>query len=186
MDENRRSLRSKIWILGDKTLMDRLQQAIDFATKAHGDQKRKYTNEPYITHPIAVMQMIQQVSHTEEMLMAAVLHDVVEDTPVELAEIDEKFGSTVAGYVKGLTDISIPTDGNRATRKEIDRKHIADQKAEVHTIKLADLIHNTESIEKHDPNFYKVYRQEKIKLLEVLTKGDKELLKRAQQQVGGW
>tara|TARA_X000000950_G_C13887606_1_gene649515 strand:- start:1107 stop:1622 length:516 start_codon:yes stop_codon:yes gene_type:complete len=164
---------------------DLLAKAIKFAVEAHGEQKRKYTNEPYVTHPLAVMKIVQEVPHTTEMLAAAVLHDVVEDTPVELSEIKHEFGPTVASYVEGLTDISRPEDGNRAFRKSIDRDHTAEQSSEVHTIKLADLIHNTISIEEHDPYFYKVYKQEKIELLEVLTKGDRTLMWRAQQQIGG-
>jgi len=163
---------------------DLLAKAITFAVKSHGEQKRKYTGEPYATHPLAVMRMVQEVPHTTEMLVAAVLHDVVEDTPVELVEIEDKFGPVVATYVEGLTDISRPEDGNRATRKAMDREHTAKQPAEVQTIKLADLIHNTASIEQHDPSFYKVYKQEKIELLKLLTKGDKTLMWRAQQQIG--
>ena len=162
-----------------------LAKAIQFAVTAHGEQKRKYTGEPYVTHPLAVMRMVQEVPHTTEMLVAAVLHDVVEDTPVELAEIKQEFGPVVATYVDGLTDISRPEDGNRDTRKSLDRAHTAEQPAEVQTIKLADLIHNTASIEQHDPSFYKVYKQEKIELLKVLTKGDLTLMWRAQQQIGG-
>lgn len=162
-----------------------LAKAIQFAVTAHGEQKRKYTDEPYVTHPLAVMRMVQEVPHTTEMLVAAVLHDVVEDTPVELAEIKQEFGPVVATYVDGLTDVSKPEDGNRATRKSLDRAHTAEQPAEVQTIKLADLIHNTASIEQHDPSFYKVYKQEKIELLKVLTKGDLTLMWRAQQQIGG-
>jgi (p)ppGpp synthase/HD superfamily hydrolase len=168
-----------------QTEADLLAKAIQFAVTAHGEQKRKYTNEPYVTHPLAVMRIVQGVPHTTEMLVAAVLHDVVEDTHVELVEIKEEFGPVVATYVDGLTDISRPEDGNRATRKTIDRNHTAEQPAEVQTIKLADLIHNTASIEEHDPNFYKVYKQEKIKLLKILTKGDRTLMFRAQQQIGG-
>jgi (p)ppGpp synthase/HD superfamily hydrolase len=162
-----------------------LAKAIQFAVTAHGEQKRKYTGEPYVTHPLAVMRMVQEVPHTTEMLVAAVLHDVVEDTHVELAEIKQEFGPVVATYVDGLTDISRPEDGNRATRKSLDKAHTAEQPAEVQTIKLADLIHNTASIEQHDPSFYKVYKQEKIELLKVLTKGDLTLMFRAQQQIGG-
>lgn len=168
-----------------QTEADLLAKAIQFAVTAHGEQKRKYTGEPYVTHPLAVMRIVQGVPHTTEMLVAAVLHDVVEDTPVELVEIKEEFGPVVATYVDGLTDISRPEDGNRATRKALDRAHTADQPAEVQTIKLADLIHNTASIAEFDPSFYKVYKQEKIKLLKILTKGDRTLMFRAQQQIGG-
>ena len=164
---------------------DLLAKAIRFAVTAHGEQKRKYTCEPYVTHPLAVMKIVQEVPHTTEMLVAAVLHDVVEDTPVELAEIKQEFGPVVATYVDGLTDVSKPEDGNRAFRKALDRNHAAAQSAEVQTIKLADLIHNTASIEEHDPGFYKVYKEEKKLLLKQLTKGDVTLMWRAQQQIGG-
>jgi len=165
--------------------MSKLQEAIDFATKAHGKQKRKYTGEPYISHPIAVMEMVKEVPHTPEMLIAAVLHDTVEDTDVTLKDIKDRFGTKVAELVDGLTDVSRPEDGNRATRKALDRVHLSKQGPEVQTIKLADLIHNTTSIEFFDPHFYKVYKEEKIRILELLKDGDKSLMHRAQQQVGG-
>ena len=164
---------------------EKLQEAIEFATEAHGDQKRKYTGEPYITHPIAVMEIVREVPHTEEMLIAAVLHDTVEDTPVTIEDIKTKFGTKVAELVNGLTDVSRPEDGNRKTRKAMDRAHLAKQNAEVQTIKLADLIHNTMSIGLYDPHFYKVYKEEKIKILDVLKLGNQTLMHRAQQQVGG-
>ena len=164
---------------------EKLQEAIKFATEAHGDQKRKYTGEPYITHPIAVMEIVREVPHTEEMLMAAVLHDTVEDTPVTIEDIKTKFGTKVAELVNGLTDVSRPEDGNRKTRKAMDRAHLAKQNAEVQTIKLADLIHNTMSIGLYDPHFYKVYKEEKIKILDVMKMGNQTLMHRAQQQVGG-
>ena len=162
-----------------------LDRVLEFATAAHGDQKRKYTEDPYINHPIAVAEIVKTVPHTQEMVAAALLHDVVEDTHVTLDQIRDAFGDEVAELVSWLTDVSRPEDGNRRTRKELDRLHTANAPADAQTIKLADLIHNTASIEKHDPGFYKVYRQEKIELLKVLTKGNKDLLLRAQQQVGG-
>ena len=164
---------------------EKLQEAIEFATEAHGDQKRKYTGEPYITHPIAVMEIVREVPHTDEMLVAAVLHDTVEDTPVTLEEIKTKFGTKVAELVDGLTDVSRPEHGNRKTRKALDRAHLAKQNAEVQTIKLADLIHNTMSIGLYDPHFYKVYKEEKIRILDVLKLGNQTLMHRAQLQVGG-
>lgn len=67
-----------------------------------------------------------------------------------------------------LTDVSRPEDGNRAARKKLDREHLAKATPEVKTIKLADLIHNTESIVAHDPKFAEVYLEEKRALLSVL------------------
>ena len=162
-----------------------LNEVLEFATAAHGDQKRKYTGDPYINHPIAVAEIVETVPHTQEMIAAALLHDVVEDTHVTIDQIADKFGDKVAELVGWLTDISRPEDGNRRTRKALDRAHSANAPAEAQTIKLADLIHNSISIAEHDPNFWKVYREEKVELLKVLTKGDKSLMYRAQQQVGG-
>jgi len=166
--------------------MTKLDKAIKFATKAHGSQKRKYTGEPYVTHPIAVMEIVKTVPHTDDMLVAAVLHDTVEDTPVTLSDIKEQFGDNVARLVDGLTDVSQPQDGNRKIRKAMDRAHTAQQPADVQTIKLADLIHNTKSISVYDPHFYKVYREEKIRILDILKEGDRSLMHIAQQQVGGF
>ena len=162
-----------------------LDKVLKFAQAAHGDQKRRYTNDPYINHPIAVAEIVKTVPHTPEMIAAALLHDVVEDTDVTIDQIEEKFGDEVAELVGWLTDTSRPEDGNRKTRKALDRSHSADAPAAAQTIKLADLIHNSISIAEHDPNFWKVYREEKVELLKVLTKGDKTLMYRAQQQVGG-
>ena len=167
---------------GEEVMLDKV---LEFATAAHGDQKRKYTGDPYINHPIAVAEIVKTVPHTDEMIAAALLHDVVEDTHVTIDQIANKFGDKVAELVGWLTDISRPEDGNRAFRKSIDRDHSADAPAEAQTIKLADLIHNSISIAEHDPNFWKVYKEEKIELLKVLTKGDKSLMVRAQQQIGG-
>lgn len=156
-----------------------------FADKAHAavEQKRKYTGEDYIVHPREVAEIVATVPHTLEMLMAALLHDTVEDTNVTIEEVRAEFGDEVADLVAGLTDVSKPTDGNRAVRKALDRQHTADAPADVQTIKLADLISNSRSILEHDATFAKVYLAEKDLLLEVLTKGDKTLHAIATQMV---
>lgn len=155
-----------------KQIVDR---ALKFATLAHGDQKRKYTGEPYIVHPIEVMEIVKSVPHDNAMLAAALLHDVVEDTDVTIEEIESSFGSDVASLVSDLTDVSKPEDGNRKFRKAMDREHSAASSARAQTVKLADLISNSRDIIKNDPHFAKVYLREKEQLLQVLTSGDKSL-----------
>ena len=152
-----------------------VKRAIEFATLAHQGQTRKYTNENYIVHPLEVAELVATVPHTEDMLVAAILHDTVEDTPVTIEEIHRIFGFRVALLVENLTDVSMPSDGNRATRKAKDLKHTATSSPYAKTIKLADLISNTKAIAKNDPAFAKVYLQEKELLLAVLTEGDKYL-----------
>lgn len=156
-----------------------------FAEAAHGaiGQRRRYTNEPYVVHPIAVAEIVRGVPHTGEMIAAALLHDVVEDTPVTLEEVEAEFGVAVASLVEQLTDVSRPGDGNRARRKAIDRAHAGAGTPAAKTIKLADLIDNTESIFHYDPNFARVYLREKALLLEVLTEGDATLLALARAQL---
>ncbi|MCP3683556.1 MAG: HD domain-containing protein [bacterium] len=150
----------------------KIGKALEFARVAHIDQVRKYTNEPYISHPMAVAGLVAGVGGTESMVIAAILHDVVEDTHVEIDTIEKEFGLRVARYVSGLTDISKPEDGNRRIRKAVDRKHIARACIEVKTIKLADLIDNSKTIVTFDPKFAKVYMEEKRLLLEVLHEGN--------------
>lgn len=162
----------------DKELVSR---AREFATKAHADidQRRKYTDEPYIVHPAEVARIVSSVPHTPEMLAAAWLHDVVEDTPVTLEEIQQEFGKDVASLVEELTDVSRPEDGSRTKRKTKDRKHTAQASAEAQTVKLADLLSNTKDIVKFDKTFARTYLKEKLLLLEVMTKGDRRLHKLA-------
>jgi (p)ppGpp synthase/HD superfamily hydrolase len=160
-----------------------LDKAVQFATKAHGSQVRKYHGTPYISHPLAVAEIVKSVPHTEEMLMAAVLHDVVEDTPVTIEEIKQEFGDTVAEIVYFLTDISKPEDGNRAHRKQLDAEHNAKGPAEAQTVKVADLIHNSSDIAAHDPRFWRTYKMEKLNTLNMLDKADETLKARAFAQI---
>ena len=159
--------------------MSDLMRAQAFCIAAHCavGQKRKYTGEDYYLHPIEVAELIQEhaTTFTEEMIIAAHLHDVVEDTQVELSIIARQFGSVVASYVEQLTDVSRTEDGNRAARKAIDLAHTAMATPHAQTIKLADLISNTRSIVERDPVFAVTYLAEKRKLLEVLKDGDPNL-----------
>lgn len=158
--------------------MDIVAKARIFATAAHAavKQVRKYTGEPYIRHPAELVELLQAHSIDQpEMLAAAWLHDVVEDTGVDSALIYKEFGWCVGILVEGLTDVSKPEDGIRAARKAIDREHTGKQSPACKTIKLADLICNTRSIVEYDPAFAKVYLAEKRALLEVLREGDSRL-----------
>lgn len=163
--------------------MDIVEKALLFATEAHKGQVRKYTGEAYINHPIEVMNIVKTVPHTQAMLCAALLHDVVEDCGVVLETLNGYFGPHITWMVNDLSDFSKPSDGNRAVRKAIDRKWIAAARPESKTIKLADLISNSKSICEHDKEFAKVYIKEKELLLEVLKEGDAILYAQAQEFV---
>lgn len=163
--------------------IEMVEKARRFAMVAHGsiNQRRKYTDDPYIVHPASVVKLVRTVPHTVEILCAAWLHDVVEDTPVTLGEIEAEFGHEVAALVEQLTDVSKPTDGNRKVRKGIDRAHTAIASADAKTIKLADLIDNSKNILAHDPTFARVYLAEKELLLQVLVEGDQTLWNQANE-----
>lgn len=167
--------------------MDVVRKAQVYAMAAHASVKqvRKYTGEPYIVHPAEVASIVASVpGSTPDMVAAAWLHDVVEDTGCTFTDVHMAFGIDIATMVNWLTDVSRPEDGNRATRKAIDREHTAQAPAEAQTIKLADLISNSRSIMQHDPEFARVYLEEKRLLLEVLTKGDPGLHAEASRYVG--
>ena len=86
-----------------------------------------------------------------------------------------RFGEDVATLVDWLTDVSRPSDGNRAARKAIDRARLACAPARAQTIKLADLIDNTASVVAHGKGFAPVYLREARELLGVLDRGDPSL-----------
>lgn len=152
-------------------------KAAEFARKAHESQKRKYTGEPYFNHCEEVATIVALAGGTVEQICAAYLHDTMEDCGVSVDTIEEEFGGYVARLVSDLTDVSKPEDGNRATRKAIDRAHTAKACPDAKTVKLADLISNTQSVMKHDLKFASVYIPEKVALLEYLKEGDPNLYK---------
>jgi (p)ppGpp synthase/HD superfamily hydrolase len=165
---------------------DVVARAKAFATAAHAGQVRKYSGEDYITHLAAVASIVEAVEHTPEMLAAAWLHDVVEETKTTVEDIRLLFGVAIANFVDQLTDVSRSFDGNRARRKALDRAHLANASQEAQTIKLADLIDNSRSIMANDPVFADVYMREKAELLEVMTGGNPQLRDRANLLIGSF
>lgn len=152
-----------------------IERAINFAADAHFRQTRKYNNEPYVNHSIRVMDLVKSVIKDENIICAAVLHDVLEDTQVSLARIKQSFNASVADIVLEVTNISHPSDGNRATRKAIDRIHLSKSSYGGASIKLADIIDNCGDLNKHDPKFAQIYLKEKRELLNFLKHGDHKL-----------
>ena len=158
-------------------------EAAAFAASRHHGQVRKWTGEPYVTHTLEVAAIVAQVTDDVDMIVAAILHDVVEDTNTQIGEVWNRFGYEVADHVQWLTDVSKLSDGNRAIRKAMDREHIAKAPPRTKTIKLADLISNSRSILALDEGFARIYLPEKAALLEVLTEGDLSLWQEAQEIV---
>ena len=159
-----------------------VQRAREFAVQAHTRivHLRKYTKAPYATHLENVAALVATVTGDPETLAAAWLHDVVEDTPVTIEDVEREFGRSIAGLVASLTDVSGPADGSRAARKRKDRDHLAQASPAAKTIKLADLIDNSRDICRNDERFALVYLQEMRDLLDVLQEGDPLLYQQAQ------
>lgn len=153
--------------------------AFGYAACAHRHQKRKYTDLPYVTHCMAVKNILERFVTDPTVLAAALLHDVIEDTDASYDDIVDIFGEDVADLVLEVTDASKPEDGNRKVRKKIDRMHLAKSSPSGASIKLADLIHNTSSIVEHDEDFAKIYIHEKAELLPLLAHGDQHLFRKA-------
>jgi guanosine-3',5'-bis(diphosphate) 3'-pyrophosphohydrolase len=119
--------------------------ALLFAARAHRDQRRKGTGEPYINHLIDVAALLASVGGVDDarVLCAAVLHDVIEDTHVTAAEVDAAFGPRVRELVEALTDDKqLP----KAERKRLQIEHMRGAAREVRLIKLADHCSNVASL----------------------------------------
>jgi (p)ppGpp synthase/HD superfamily hydrolase len=172
--------------LGVMKMNNIVDRAELFARAAHGaiGQIRKYTGEAYVTHPIRVMGLVKTVLKDPDALAAALLHDVIEDTELTKEDILTEFGPGVAEMVVALSDPPKVEGGpNRKARKALDRDRLSKASASVQTIKVADMIDNTESIVAHDPKFAKIYLEEKRLLLDVLTKADAGLVHVARNQI---
>jgi (p)ppGpp synthase/HD superfamily hydrolase len=163
-------------------------KASRYASAAHEriGQRRKYTLEPYHVHLEAVARLVGSVTDDAVMIAAAWLHDIVEDTPETLQDIEREFGADVMALVAELTDVSRPQDGNRAVRKSLDRARLSRASPRAKTIKLADLMHNCEDICRHNRGFGRVYLAEARALLEVLKEGDSRLYDKAAATLAHW
>lgn len=163
------------------------EQARRFATEAHASagQRRKYTDEPYIVHPAAVVELVRSVSDDDALLAAAWLHDTVEDTATTPGDIDALFGARVAALVEMLTDSTPTAAKNRAARKLAHFRHTASASPEAQTIKLADIIDNTRAIVRFDPHFARIYLVEKQVQIALLKQGDAQLWQQASTIIEG-
>ncbi|QGT78934.1 HD domain-containing protein [Guyparkeria halophila] len=158
-----------------------VRRALAIAIEAHAGQVRRYTHEPFVTHPVAVAQTVRPFHGDPLVLATALLHDVVEDTPVTAADLDREMPSSVVRMVLSLTNPSSTDDGDRAARKRIDHDHVARAEPRAQTIKYADVWHNVRSIARHDPEFAPTYLAEKISLIHRLDRGHPVLRRRVWQ-----
>jgi (p)ppGpp synthase/HD superfamily hydrolase len=149
--------------------LDLIHRAKEYAIKAHGDQKRKYSGEPYWHHLQEVATTLLRYSAAPDVVAAGWLHDVLEDTETRYGMLLVEFGSAVADLVQEVTDVSRPEHGLRDIRKRIDRQYLAGASWRGQMIKCADTISNTSDIVANDRRFAKhTYIPEKLALLPLL------------------
>ncbi|MGN6722787.1 MAG: RelA/SpoT family protein [Marmoricola sp.] len=133
-----------------------LERAYGIAEYYHRDQRRK-SGEPYITHPLAVTTILADIGMTEPTLVAALLHDTVEDTEYTLEQLRKDFGDEVALLVDGVTKLDKVKYGDSAQAETIRKMIVAmSRDIRVLVIKLADRLHNMRTL-----RYVKVETQEK-------------------------
>jgi GTP pyrophosphokinase len=128
--------------------LEPVNQAVDLATAAHEGQKR-VSGEPYVTHPIASAQILADLGIDPVAVMAALLHDVPEDTEYSLSDIEEQFGGEVARLVDGVTKLSkFSTHTHEQQQAENIRKMFLAMADDIRVvlIKLADRLHNMRTL----------------------------------------
>ncbi len=129
-----------------KADLELLERAYLTAERVHGTQTRK-SGDPYITHPLAVTTILADIGMTEPTLVAALLHDTVEDTPYTLEELRKDFGDEVAVLVDGVTKLDKVKYGDTAQAETIRKMIVAmSRDIRVLVIKLADRLHNMRTL----------------------------------------
>ncbi len=129
--------------------LELIDEAYNFANEMHGDQRRA-SGIPYILHPTTVACILVELGMDSESIAAALLHDVVEDTPVTLEEVTKKFGSQIAILIDGVTKLGkIPYSSREEQQAENIRKMLIAMSNDIRVIiiKLADRLHNMRTIE---------------------------------------
>lgn len=158
--------------------------AAKLAHELHKGQIRKYTNRPYIEHPIRVAGRLATMSCADEISVAAAfLHDVIEDCDVtkeRLIDLLSGVGSTsspccIASYVQMLTNPSKGSSLNRAARKEMDREHLRNAPKMIKIIKLIDRIDNLNEMSNADIGFIRKYCEESKLLADAIGDADSSL-----------
>jgi (p)ppGpp synthase/HD superfamily hydrolase len=114
------------------------RDALDFAANRHAGQTRDIDSIPFVTHPVEVACLLHESGYSDEVVAAGVLHDVIEDTDVQRAELEERFGVEVAALVAAVSDD--PTIEDATARKAALRRQVARAGDEAAAIFAADKV----------------------------------------------
>lgn len=141
-----------------------IRKAFDIALDAHKDQRRK-TGEPYIYHPIAVAKIVaKEIGLGTTSIVAALLHDVIEDSDYTYEDIKRLFGQKIADIVNGLTKISVMNNQNISIQSENYRKLLLtlSEDFRVILVKIADRLHNMRTLDSMRPDKQKKIASETV------------------------
>ncbi len=144
----------KLGFTEDSPEAEQIAQAIDFARQAHAGQSRA-SGDPYIEHPLAVASILADLKMDVPTIIAALLHDVVEDTPYTLEDVEQSFGSEVAQLVDGVTKLDrLEVRTREEEQAENLRKMLLAMAKDIRVIliKLADRLHNMRTLKHLDPH----------------------------------
>ncbi|RAW01393.1 HD domain-containing protein [Pseudochryseolinea flava] len=173
---------------------DILEKVKVFADHAHGDQRRKYSNERYIFHPMRVMENCRDYTDDVAVLAAALLHDVLEDTTITKEEMHvflhqvmpASMADRTLALVVELTDVYTKKNYpelNRRARKMREADRLSKISGDAQTVKYADIIDNVTNIFVNDPDFAVVFIHEGRSALRKMTAGDEELFDKAVKMI---
>jgi len=155
-----------------------VEKAYEFAAAVHRDHKR-LSGDPYITHPLAVAEILADLEQDPKTIAAALLHDVVEDGGITLSQLNEKFGDEVARMVEGATKLSQFTFTGREERQaENFRKMFVamGEDSRIIIVKLADRLHNMRTLGDCSPEKQREYVKETVDFYLPLAKKNNGLL----------
>jgi GTP pyrophosphokinase len=141
-----------------------LNRAYVYAMKAHGNQKRA-SGESYFSHPLEVAAILTDLKLDDATIVTALLHDVIEDTPITRAEIDQLFGAEIGKLVDGLTKIRrLDLVSKKAEQAENFRKLLVAISSDIRVllVKLADRVHNMRTLEHMKPESRKRISEETL------------------------
>lgn len=151
-------------------------KAAHFAAKCHSGQVRKFSGDPYIIHPISVANKISNNHQEQSLIIAALLHDTIEDCDVKYEDILQHFGRNVAELVKSVTNSCF--EGSRAGRKLAEFSRIAKCSTNAKILKLYDRLDNVEDLESRmisgnaTKSFCVLYARESAMLIDMIGDSD--------------
>ncbi len=160
------ALENKVLAYNPEANREKLFEAFTFADNAHGAQQRK-DGSAYITHPLAVADLVADLELDQDSLEAALLHDVIEDTGVTHDQLAHKFGATVADLVEGVTKLSrVQYTSREEKQMENLRKMLMAMSKDIRVIlvKICDRLHNMRTLEYQTP---KKQREKALETMEI-------------------